>query len=246
MVRHFFTAPANCEVGSEPLGSALSDDNLPTLERFVFQALRAIDSDSPEVHALRHACARCAEQDPGDSIASYALIFVAQANDAVVGTLRVTCRQDGPVESGAIFPAWVLTKFGQCAAGTHACQHLEISHGSQIMDLLHDFRGPIAEKLKVNVNLHKVRVEQQVSAQKRWLAALVEPRWSAARVRRPRRDDQDLECKHRSRAELVGRTLRRRSAAGLEQRWLALGFVEPRWERADLGPRPEQRSPARV
>ena len=109
---------------------------------------------------------------PPSEIDAYALHFVARANDSIVANLRIACQQDGPVESAVNFPMWVLTKCGDGVAKVRACQHPDLTRGSQIMTLLENIREPLASSLQLRINIVKARVEQRRREQKPWIAAL--------------------------------------------------------------------------
>jgi hypothetical protein len=121
----------------------------------------AVDSAAFEqVLRLRQAAFGRTEAGQREEIDSYSWQFAAFHQGQVVGALRVTCRKDGPLESQAAYPAWLLDHFGdRLAAGSRMCVQPELAGLSSLPLDLTAFAWKRALAHGVRIDVSKARLK---------------------------------------------------------------------------------------
>jgi hypothetical protein len=79
-------------------------------------------------------------------------------NSQLVATMRVTCRRDGPLESEAAYPAWILDGYArQLSACSRLCRHPDLAGASQLTLALMETAWREGLRRGVRVDVSKVR-----------------------------------------------------------------------------------------
>ena len=125
--------------------------------------IQQIDVNNPlfnEVLELRREAYGQEEAGVRESIDEYSTHFVASLGTNVLGALRVTCRNDGPLESEEFYPQWLLDEFGDrmCAA-SRMCVRTRLQGSSAIPHELTVFGWSFVLSRGVRIDVSKVRLK---------------------------------------------------------------------------------------
>lgn len=121
--------------------------------------LDVISTSSPHfaaIRSLRRDAYGRPEAETPEAIDEYSFHVIAVLDGAVVGSLRVTCRQAGPLEAEQFYPPWLLDEFGgRLVASSRLCVRRGV--GTRLPLLLMRRAWQHAIEIGMRVDVSKVR-----------------------------------------------------------------------------------------
>lgn len=113
-----------------------------------------------DVLGLRASAYGRDEAGKHEEVDDYSMHFAAYtANGRIVGAVRATCRKDGPLESEAYYPKWLLEEFStKLSAVSRLCVDPAIV-GSRLPHDLTQFAWSMVLPLGIRIDVSKARVK---------------------------------------------------------------------------------------
>jgi hypothetical protein len=128
-------------------------DELDTIEHISVES-----SEFQEVLELRCEAYGRDEAGKQEDIDHYSLHFIYKQGTVVSGALRVTCRQNGPLESEEVYPDWLLEEYGNSlCASSRMCVRRNAT-GTNIPTKLTRFAWQTVLPLGVRLDVSKARL----------------------------------------------------------------------------------------